>query len=228
MAKKYKNKDSEQESKSKAWREAELIRAFKLKRMVSPQQTPLMKEWLDVVPPDFNLGEQYNFDKTLDKGQRSISGWNEEELKVKFLGPILELGHFNDEGEVLGYLDKTISATVDDIKLTVKSDFMLAKGLLDVFETPYFHFQQYKPYKNPTGDSMAQLLEAFLIAQEMNQNGKPMYGVDIMGANWRFVIMDSREYCISETYDSVNKTDLLAIISILRKFKYILETRLMD
>ena len=228
MAKKAKNQDSERESKSKAWREAELIRAFKLKRMVSPQQTPLMKEWLDVVPPDFNLGEQYNFDKTLDKGQRSISGWNEEELKVKFLGPILELGHFNDEGEILGYLDKTISATVDDIKLTVKSDFMLAKGLLDVFETPYFHFQQYKPYKNPTGDSMAQLLEAFLIAQEMNQNGKPMYGVDIMGANWRFVIMDSREYCISETYDSVNKTDLLAIISILRKFKYILETWLMD
>ena len=67
-----------------------------------------------------------------------------------------------------------------------------------------------------------------MIAQEKNQNGKPMYGVDIMGANWRFVIMDGREYCISETYDSVNKIDLLAIISILRKFKYILETRLMD
>ena len=74
---------------------------------------------------------------------------------------------------------------------------------------------------------MAQLLEAFLIAQQMNQNGKPMYGVDIMGANWRFVIMENREYCISETYDSVNKADLLAIISVLRHFKHILETRLM-
>ncbi len=24
---------------------------------------------------------------------------------------------------------------------------MLAKGILDVVKTPYFHFQEYKPYK---------------------------------------------------------------------------------
>jgi hypothetical protein len=214
------------ERATKTWREAELIKAFNLKRIIS-YKTPLMEEWLTVQPTELSIVEQHNFDRTFAKGQSSITGWSEEDLKIKFIGPILELGHFNDEGGVIGYFDKTISATVDGIKLSVKSDFMLAKGLLDVFETPYFHFQEYKPYKNPTGDSMAQLLESFLIAQEMNQNGKPMYGVDIMGANWRFVILEGREYCISEAYDSVNKTDLLAIITILRNFKYILETRLM-
>ena len=225
MAKRVKDIEPSERT-TKTWREAELIKAFNLKRIIS-YRTPLMVEWLDVQQPKLDVIEQHNFDKTFSKGQRSISGWNEEDLKIKFIGPILELGHFNDEGDVLGYFDKTISATVDGIRLSVKSDFMLAKGLLDVFETPYFHFQEYKPYKNPTGDSMAQLLEAFLIAQEMNQNGKPMYGVDIIGANWRFVTMENREYCISEAYDSVNKTDLLAIISILRHFKHILETRLM-
>ena len=225
MAKRVKDIEPSERT-TKTWREAELIKAFNLKRIIS-YRTPLMVEWLDVQQPELDVIEQHNFDKTFSKGQRSISGWNEEDLKIKFIGPILELGHFNDEGDVLGYFDKTISATVDGIRLSVKSDFMLAKGLLDVFETPYFHFQEYKPYKNPTGDSMAQLLEAFLIAQEMNQNGKPMYGVDIIGANWRFVTMENREYCISEAYDSVNKADLLAIISILRHFKYILETRLM-
>jgi hypothetical protein len=214
------------ERTTKAWREAELIKAFNLKRIIS-YKTPLMEEWLTVQPTEMSVIEQHNFDKTFAKGQNSITGWNEEDLKIKFIGPILELGHFNDEGGIIGYFDKTISATVDGIKLSVKSDFMLAKGILDVFETPYFHFQEYKPYKNPTGDSMAQLLESFLIAQEMNQNGKPMYGVDIVGANWRFVILEGREYCISEAYDSVNKADLLAIIAILRNFKYILETRLM-
>ena len=225
MAKKINEQDSERTIKN--WREVEIIKTFKLKSIVG-QPKPLMVEWLDVQPPELNVGEQYSFDKTFSKGQRSISGWNEEDLKIKFIGPILELGHISDEGEVIGYFDKIISATVDGIKLIAKSGFMLAKGLLDVFETPYFHFQEYKPYKNPTGDSMEQLLEAFFIAQEMNQNGKPMYGVDIMGKNWQFVTMEGREYCISETYDSVNKTDLLAIISILRKFRYILETRLMD
>ena len=226
MAKK--EKDTElSETKSKSWSEAELIRAFKLKRIVD-YPTPLMAEWLDVQLPELSAGEQYNFDRTFTRGKRSISGWNEEDLKIKFIGPVLELGHFNDEGGVIGYFDKTISATIDGIRLIVKSDFMLAKGLLDMYETPYFHFQEYKPYKNPSGDSMAQLLEAFLIAQEKNQNGKPIYGVDIIGKNWQFVTMLGREYCISETYDSVNKADLLAIISILRKFRYILETQLMD
>ena len=224
MAKRIKIKETE--STKKEWREGELIGTFKLNRIVT-YQTPLMQEWLDVQMPELNIGEQYIFDEDLTNAQKHIAGWNEEDLKMKFISTILKLGNLRDGDTIMGYFDKIISATVEDIKLTVKSDFMLAKGILDVFETPYFHFQEYKPYKNPSGDSMAQLLEAFLIAQEKNQNGKPLYGVDIMGANWRFVIMQGKEYCISHAFDSVDRTDLLTIIAVLRKFKYILETRLM-
>jgi hypothetical protein len=138
------------------------------------------------------------------------------------------LGKITDDNIAMSYFDKIISATIDGIKLVVKSDFMLAKGILDVWETPFFHFQEYKPYKNPSGDSMAQLIEAFLIAQELNQNGKPMYGVDIMGANWQFVTMEGREYCISKPLSAIDKDDLLTIIAMLRKFRFILETRLLD
>ena len=209
----------------KSWREGEIIDAFKLKRIVT-HRTPLMQEWLDVQTPELNAGEQYNFEKTYAKAVKDITGWNEEDLKMKFIGPVLELGHLSDDETAIGYFDKTISATVDGIRLSVKSDFMLAKGILDVVKIPYFHFQEYKPYKNPSGDSMAQLLEAFLIAQEKNKNGNPMYGIDIMGDNWRFVTMEEREYCISKPYSIVDKVDLLAVISILRKFKFILDTRL--
>ena len=222
MAKRVKKTEEE----ARSWREAELINKFNLTRIVT-YQTPLMQEWLDVLPPELNVGEQYSFDKTFLKIEQNLTGWNEEDLKMKFISPVLELGHMTDDGGVVGYFDKTISATVDGTRLVVKSDFMLAKGLLDVFETPYFHFQEYKPYKNPSGDSMAQLLEAFLIAQEKNQNGKPMYGVDIMGANWQFVIMEGREYCIAKPLSAIDKDDLLKIIAILRKFRHILETRLM-
>ena len=225
MAKRIRNQD--EESARKEWREGDLIKTFKLNRIVT-YQTPLMQEWLDVQMPDLNIGEQYNFDRALLKAQTSIAGWNEEDLKMKFISPILELGQLMDGDGVIGYFDRIISATVEDIKLTVKSDFMLATGILDVFETPYFHFQEYKPYKNPSGDSMAQLLEAFLIAQEKNKNGKPLYGVDIMGTNWQFVIMEGKDYCISSIFNSIDRTDLLTIIAVLRKFKYILETRLLD
>ena len=227
MAKKVKNQDDERVKKDKKeWSEGELIRTFNLNRIINIQ-TPVMQEWLDVQPPELNLGEQYMFDEDLTNAQKYITGWNEEDLKMKFISNIVKLGYLRDGDNVMGYFDKIISATIEDIKLTVKSDFMLAKGTLDFFEIPYFHFQEYKPYKNPSGDSMAQLLEAFLIAQEKNKNGKPMYGVDIMGANWRFVTMEGKDYCISKAFDSIDKSDLLIIIAVLRKFRYILETRLL-
>jgi hypothetical protein len=211
----------------KEWSEGELIRTFKLNRNITTL-TPLMTEWLDVPLVDLNSHEQYSFDKNILKAKKRISSWSEEDLKMNFISPILELGHItDDDDDVVGYFDKIISATVEDIKLTVKSDFMLARGTLDFFETPYFHFQEYKPYKNPSGDSMAQLLEAFLIAQEKNKNGLPLYGIDIVAKQWSFVIMEGKDYCISNVYNSVDRDDLLLIISILRKFKDILASRLL-
>jgi hypothetical protein len=146
---------------------------------------------------------------------------------MKFIAAIIDLGYLVGGNGIVTYFDKTISATVEGTKLKVKSDFMVAKGILDVFSHPYFHFQEYKPNKNPTGDSMAQLLEAFLIAQQKNKNTKPLYGIEVVGAIWKFVVMEGKEYCTSMSYDSLNKDDLLKIIAILRKFKHILFTRLM-
>lgn len=216
-----------QDMQGKAWREGELIDTFQLIRIVT-EQTALMQDWLNKESIELTTVEQYIFDKALTKAQKSIAGWNEEELKIKFIGTILELGQMYDDDVVVGYFDKTISAIVEGIRLTVKSDFMLAKGILDVFKNPYFHFQEYKPNKNPSGDSMAQLLEAFLIAQVKNNNDKPLYGVEIIGANWKFVTMEGKTYCISKAFDSTDKEDLMAIIGILRKFRKILYERLID
>lgn len=210
----------------KAWREGDLVHTFKLTRIVTTQ-TPLMQEWLDNELLVLNQMEQYVFDRVLNKAQKSISGWSEEDLKVKFIGIILDLGEMNDDNGVVGYFDKTISGTVEGIKLTVKSDFMLAEGILDAFRTPYFHFQEYKPNKNPSGDSMAQLLEAFLIAQVKNNNEKPLYGIEVIGKQWSFVIMEGKTYCISKAFDATDRDDLMRIIAILRKFRKILFERLM-
>lgn len=185
-----------------------------------------MQEWLDVQNPTFNTVEQSIFDQKLREAIKRIASWSEEYLKMKFITYILELGLLTDNDEVIGYFDKIISATVDGILLRVKSDFMMAKGILNVHKQPYFHFQEYKPKLNPTGESMAQLLEAFLIGQTKNKVPKPLYGIEIVGEYWKFVIMEGKDYCSSETYSCVKKDDLLKIIAILRKFKHILMTRL--
>jgi hypothetical protein len=224
MAKK-RNANSDEETEGKNYSEAELILKFGL-TPINDYQTPLLTEWLGATLPIFTPFEQELFDKKLRDAQNKIRGWNEEDLKIKFIGAILELGHLEDGKGFITVFDKIISATVQGTKLTVRSDFMLAKGLLDLVQTPYFHFQEYKPYKKPSGDSMAQLLEAFLIAQVKNNDNNPLYGLDIMGERWRFVVMEAKNYCISPLYDCTNKEDLMQIIAILRKFRWILETRL--
>ncbi len=208
------------------YREADLILLFNLNR-IATYQTPLLKEWLEVENPVFDAFEQVLFDRKLEEAQNQIIGWSEEDLKMKFITYIIELGHLVNGKNIVTYFDKIISGTVENTKLTVKSDFMIAKGLLDVFSTPYFHFQEYKPNKNPSGDSMAQLLQAFLIAQTKNPKPLPLYGIEVVGKYWTFTVMENRTYCTSSSYDATNTDDLLQIIAILRKFRHILETKLM-
>jgi hypothetical protein len=213
-------------AKKKEWREGEMILTFGLNKIIK-FATPLMQEWLDVDLPNFSIGEQYNFDITFERGQQFISTWSEEDLKMKFISPVLELGKLLEDEKFASFFDKKLSAKVDNYDLVVKADFVVAKGLMDYMERPFFHFQEYKPQKNPTGDPMAQLLEAFLIGQAENDDKKPLYGCEVIGRNWTFMTMEERTYCVSKQYDAMDKDDLLHIIAILRKFREILETRLL-
>jgi len=213
-------------NKTQNYTEADLILLFNLTRIKSPY-TALMVEWMNA-SVGLSTIEQTVFDKLITRAIRDIEGWQEEDLKMKFLSPVLELAHFMDDQEVYSYFEKTVSATVDGHFLKTKTDFMLAKGILDKPQQPYFHFQEWKPHKRPTGDSMAQLLEALLIAQELNQHQFPMYGCEVMGKYWSFVILEDKSYCISKSYDCTEQDDLLQIIAVLRKFKQILEKLLLN
>lgn len=215
-------------ARKKDWREGEMILTFNLAK-IDTEYTPTMQEWLDVDLPKLNPSEQYIFDKTYQKGQKKIQYWTEENLKMQFISPVLELGQILDSDKFVSFFDKPLEGDIDGHLLSIKADFVVGTGLLDFMQNPYFHFQEYKPQKNPTGDPMAQLLEAFLIGQKENLKANknfPMYGCEIVGSNWRFVTMEGRTYCLSEYFNSTDRSDLLKIISILRKFREILESRL--
>ena len=141
------------------------------------------------------------------------------------LVPLLQV-FYQIEKQIFG-LRVLALMTKQGYNLVVKADFLIAKGLLDFMDRPFFHFQEYKPQKQPTGDPMAQLLEAFLIGQVKNDDGKPLYGCEVNGYNWRFITMEGKDYCVSKPYIAMIKEDLLQIIAILRKFREILETRLL-
>lgn len=215
-------------AKAKEWKEAELMQHFQLKK-IAGVQTPAMQEWLTTEEVIFTPFEATLFENTYQDGFENIAFWAEEDLKMYFISNILRLGGLmnKDNKGYVGLFEKKLSATVNQTKLTVRSDFMVAKGFKNIIEIPYFHFQEYKPQLNPTGEPMAQLLEAFLIGQTENQKEMPLYGCEVIGKIWTFVVMEGKTYCTSVSYDATKYDDLLKIIAILRKFKEILETRLL-
>ncbi len=213
-------------AKKKEWKEGEIALAFGL-QSIETHYTPLMEEWLKVKTLQLTAFEQQLFEETYRKALVHIKTWSEEDLKMKFISPVLNLGKVMDDINFVSMFDKSLSATVKNYKLSVKADFVIGSGLKDYMQKPYFHFQEYKPNKKPKGDSMAQLLEAFLIVQQENADGKPLYGCEVVGDTWRFLTMEDTTYCISRNYDSTDREDLLQIIAILRKFRHILETVLL-
>ena len=213
--------------KIKSYDEGELIKMFGLTRVAGNNATPAMHEWMNTTTT-LNDPEQYLFDDITENLLNQIVGWNEEMLKMNFIAFVIRLGHLKETTRYKTYYESVLENTVDNYFLKVKTDMMVAKGILERPETPYFYFQEYKKQKDPKGDVTAQILEAFLIAQEKNKNGQPVYGCTVIGKYWEFMILEGRTYCLSQSYDCTDKNDLLHIIAALRKFKEILETRLLD
>jgi hypothetical protein len=211
------------QNKIRNYSEADLLLMFNLERVKTPY-TALMTNWTSATTT-LTDSENLIFEKLWSRAIRDIEGWQEEDLKMKFIGPILELANLIEDKNFQSYFEKTVSATLEGHYLKVKTDFMLAKGILDKPQQPYFHFQEYKPHRKPVGDSMAQLLEALLIAQEINQHKFPLYGCEVMGKYWSFVILEGKTYCLSASYDCTKQEDLLKIIAMLREFKHLLITK---
>lgn len=214
--------------KVKSYSETELIKIFGLTRLSGKDAFPLLSVWLNNATATLDSNEMAFFEDTYQNAKENIIGWQEEDLKMLLIAPILILGKIKNTKRYRTFFERTLEDTVDGYFLKTKTDFMLASGSVGIFEAPYFHFQEYKPFKNPSGDSMGQLLEAFLIAQKQNNNGKPMYGCEVIGGAWRFVVMKDKTYCVSSPFEATERDDLLQIVAILRKFKDILETELLD
>ncbi|MGL4363946.1 MAG: hypothetical protein ACRCSB_01930 [Bacteroidales bacterium] len=211
--------------KIKIWSEAELVDTFGLTKTIATH--PLLIDWLDA-KVELNQTEIDVLSRIRAEAIELIYSWNEEDLKMNFIAFVIDIAQLRTSKYVRTFYEKTVEATVEEYYLKTKTDFMIAKGVLDLAKTPYFHFQEYKKDQDPHGDPMAQLVEAFLIAQEKNKNGKPMYGCYVVGRFWYFVIMEAKNYCVSYAYDCTDETGLFHIIAVLRKFKVILETTLID
>lgn len=208
-------------SDSITWTEGLILKTFGLNRIL--EGYPLLQAWLTV---ENNLVAEdiQQLEKRRMKLLKSVNGWNEETLKMKFIAFILDMVDY-DTDDFEGVFEAEMKGVVQGHKLSVVADYALAKVTLDLIEQPYFYFHEYKPRKK-SKDPIAQVLVAMLIAQQKNEFKRPLYGCAIIGEYWYFMILNGKEYAISDGYIAAKSDDLKAILLILRKFKDILFSEL--
>jgi hypothetical protein len=152
--------------------------------------------------------------------------WNEEELKVNFIGLVFFLANLDEPEVISTYFERKLSGEVNSIPISLVVDCMVAtpknSGLP---KRPYFFMQEFKRSKGDSHDPEGQMLSAMILSQHLNNDGKPLYGCWLQGRIWQFTTLLSNHYCVSKAFDATNKHDLKELILILRKLKMLILNR---
>ncbi len=151
---------------------------------------------------------------------KEVKNWNEDELKLFFIGPILGLVDFNTE-HFKPFTQRTLSIQKGDISASGKVDFMLAKGKI-LPKIPYFCLHEYKQENRRDNDPLGQLLIGMVAAQAKNNDDLPIYGCYVSGRNWFFTLLEGNQYCISNAYNASDE-DIVKIFAILKKCKLLVD-----
>jgi hypothetical protein len=169
---------------------------------------------------DTSREEEQQLIQLRDKLLDHVWDWNEEELKVYFIIPLLNLVNFEQE-YYKPFLDRELSMTFHDETISGRVDFLVASGKRSP-KRPFFFIHEYKKERDSSDDPLGQLLIAMVTAQHLNNDGHPVYGTYIMGRYWHFVILAGSSYAV---HTGLNATaqEITVILSVLKNTKEIIE-----
>jgi len=141
--------------------------------------------------------------KLIEKNSLLMERFKEEDLKAKFIIPLLnQVDFLYIEENIRDFYDEKLTYKTDKFILNGETDFMIAEGL-EESEKPYFFIQEFKKEK---------LLAELISAVELNDE-TVIKGAYIVGAIWNFVILEKLgekkyQYFVSENFDSTKIADL--------------------
>ena len=107
-----------------SWEIQDLQKTFSLKRHYDG--FPPLDDWLSAVP-DFNESENSLLEGLRHELARMAEFWNEEELKINFIGALVKFIHFNDE-YISVFYNRRLKGTVEGIEMGGWVDMMVASG----------------------------------------------------------------------------------------------------
>ena len=198
------------------WTLTKINKAFGFKEVF---QSKLADEWLGYECELSDYEKQY-LTQLQDNFLLGGDDWNEVELENKMISPLIVFSKI-DNVEYAYFLERELSASIGDYDLSGLVDGMIASGYREP-DKPYFCLNEYKRESDPNGDPKGQVLIAMLVAQKLNDNGKPLFGCFIIGRQWRFIVLEGNEYFISRGY-SVDDEEIFKIFCILKSLKLQIE-----
>jgi hypothetical protein len=148
--------------------------------------------------------------------------WNEDELKLQFIAPLLNFVDFTLPF-CKPFSQRKLVANIKGIEIGGLVDYMLASGKQKPIR-PYFFLHEFKQEtKKGSSDPKGQLLAEMLTAQHLNDYQFPIYGCYVVGRNWFFMVLNNQEYAVSDAFVAT-QDDIYQIVAILQKVKeYIAE-----
>ncbi|RKZ82028.1 MAG: hypothetical protein DRR19_21315 [Candidatus Parabeggiatoa sp. nov. 1] len=191
-------------------RDTELKKLFEIEKNLDDS---IFDEWLNNKIEIDNSIESFLKD-LIEDNKSLIETYGEEDLKVKFIVPILNKIRFKSyEKKIQDFYELPMSYKTSRFILNGTVDFVVSEGLVDS-KKPYFFIQEFKRSED-YGNPRPQLLAELISAVELN-DWKLIKGAYVIGGNWHFAILEKLErhkyqYFISQNFDSTKIEDLKAI-----------------
>ena len=191
-------------------RDTELKKLFEIERNLD---NSIFDEWFLNQIEIYSSTEIFLKD-LIEENKSLIEVYDEEDLKVNFIVPILNKIKFKSfDKKVRDFYELSMTYKTSQFILNGTCDFVVSEGLVES-KKPYFFIQEFKRHEE-YGNPRPQLLAELITAVELN-DWQFIKGAYITGENWRFVILEKLErhkyqYFISQQFDSTKIEDLKAI-----------------
>lgn len=148
------------------------------------------------------------------------TAWNEEELKMNFISIVLLASEIEVQNKIKLFYERPLRGTLRDYEFSVICDCIIGTPTDGGRpKAPYFFLQEYKKGKGDKYDPEAQMLVSMLLAQQQNNDGKPIYGAWVIGEIWYFATLVGNEYCLSKPFSAYESATLYQIVLILQDLK---------
>jgi len=200
-----------------SWTFEDVELTFSIKRI---ENHPLLMAWIST-PCEISEIEKNIIKHHSNRLRRSVEAWNEDELKMLFIGPLISVVDFDTE-KYKAFTQRSLTLKTDKEEASGLVDLMIATGKARPRE-PFFFLHEYKPHHpSKKNDPLGQLLIAMVAAQTKNTIPHSVYGVLVEGRFWYFVVLHNNEYSVSNAYNATDN-NVFQIYAILCKVKDYIE-----